>query len=831
MYRMYLKTGKVQLGQNVVCKSLFRKIVQHITGGGIKQDARAGVDYVKVNYHTDNFALVDMVIKILMACAQPDELLYQRNLEFDFLSYGYSQHVMEGVKAQYEAAGNMEPLEHNISLQEKQQFHQYKELHSMGECPDDFDNPDKQHAFIGRVKTQLNVCAEIHGHTGIGATSHTPSYTFDLAKDYAPRTDHQKDFGKEAMPTMAKKNEEVTLDGENEEVTLDDENEEVTLDGENEEVTLDGENEEVTLDDENEEVTLDDENEEVTLDGENEEVTLDGENEEVTLDGENEEVILDDENEEVTLDDENEEVTLDVTLDGENEEVTLDGENEEVTLDGENEEVTLDDENEEVTLDDENEEVTLDGENEEVTLDGENEEVTLDDENEEVTLDGENEEVTLDDENEEVTLDDENEEVTLDDENEEVTLDDENEEVTLDGENEEVTLDDENEEVALDVTLDDENEEVALDGENEEVTLDDENEEVTLDGENEEVTLDGENEEVTLDDENEEVTLDGENEEVTLDGENEEVTLDGENEEVTLDGENEEVTLDGENEEVTLDDENEEVTLDDENEEVTLDDENEEVTLDVANDSTFPMSERAAGLEYTGYYHNEAGTGKDEHTNKPGLMHTLMKAVVEGRCRLLSIAAALAAKLIKNTTVLLLKPDFKAPFCTSTLKTISGIAGFYASEYITTGGIAQQVTTLNLFRNMGQYIPSKTVTLSVIQPASMDVKPFQQQVLTLLTLHHMLHLNVVFNVGGAQEEFDYLSFLLLGKYGYPTRPLGSLRMCLADGSGDSTHSHFVTVVNVAMLEEDINHSWACCTIGRAQTMHDQYPSSLKGVQC
>ena len=27
---------------------------------------------------------------------------------------------------------------------------------------------------------------------------------------------------------------------------------------------------------------------------------------------------------------------------------------------------------------------------------------------------------------------------------------------------------------------------------------------------------------------------------------------------------------------------------------------------------------------------------------------------------------------------------------------------------------------------MGQYIPSKTVTLPVIQPASMDVNPFQQ---------------------------------------------------------------------------------------------------------
>ena len=67
-------------------------------------------------------------------------------------------------------------------------------------------------------------------------------------------------------------------------------------------------------------------------------------------------------------------------------------------------------------------------------------------------------------------------------------------------------------------------------------------------------------------------------------------------------------------------------------------------------------------------------------------MHTLVKAVVEGRCRLL------------------VKPHLKAPFCTSTLKTISGIAGFYASEYTSStnviSGIEQQVTILNLFRNM-----------------------------------------------------------------------------------------------------------------------------------
>ena len=114
---------------------------------------------------------------------------------FDFLSHGYFQHVMEGVKAQYElreAAGNMEQLEHNISLLEKQQFLQYNELHSTADCLDSFDSPVKQQAFIGRVKAQLNACAKIHAHTGINATLHTPSYTLDLAKDHAPRTDHQK---------------------------------------------------------------------------------------------------------------------------------------------------------------------------------------------------------------------------------------------------------------------------------------------------------------------------------------------------------------------------------------------------------------------------------------------------------------------------------------------------------------------------------------------------------------------------------------------------------------------------------------------------------------
>ena len=145
-----------------------------------------------------------------------------------------------------------------------------------------------------------------------------------------------------------------------------------------------------------------------------------------------------------------------------------------------------------------------------------------------------------------------------------------------------------------------------------------------------------------------------------------------------------------------------------------------------------PLVARAAGLECTGYYHNEAGTGKDvcdtHFSHQQARVNAYISEGSGGKkvSTAKQLVAALASKLIKNTTVLLLKPDFKAPFHTSTPKTISGIAGFYASKYITSGGIAQQVTTLNLFRNLGQYIPSKTVTLPVIQPASMDGNPFQQ---------------------------------------------------------------------------------------------------------
>ena len=49
-------------------KSLFYEITRNITGGGKKQCARSCVDYIKVNFHTDNFELVDKVIDVVAPC-------------------------------------------------------------------------------------------------------------------------------------------------------------------------------------------------------------------------------------------------------------------------------------------------------------------------------------------------------------------------------------------------------------------------------------------------------------------------------------------------------------------------------------------------------------------------------------------------------------------------------------------------------------------------------------------------------------------------------------------------------------------------------------------
>ena len=54
-------------------KPLFYEITRNITGGGKKQCARAGVDYIKVNFHPDNFELLDKVIAVVVPASSIDQ--------------------------------------------------------------------------------------------------------------------------------------------------------------------------------------------------------------------------------------------------------------------------------------------------------------------------------------------------------------------------------------------------------------------------------------------------------------------------------------------------------------------------------------------------------------------------------------------------------------------------------------------------------------------------------------------------------------------------------------------------------------------------------------
>ena len=56
LYRGYLvKQKEVMPRRPPIGQTILYSIVRHITGGGKQQEAHAGVDYIKVNFHTDNF--------------------------------------------------------------------------------------------------------------------------------------------------------------------------------------------------------------------------------------------------------------------------------------------------------------------------------------------------------------------------------------------------------------------------------------------------------------------------------------------------------------------------------------------------------------------------------------------------------------------------------------------------------------------------------------------------------------------------------------------------------------------------------------------------------
>ena len=62
----------------------------------------AGVDYIKVNFHTDNFVIVDKIINVLSSLSDldytlRDELCGLCSHVYTFLSYGYAVQAREGI--------------------------------------------------------------------------------------------------------------------------------------------------------------------------------------------------------------------------------------------------------------------------------------------------------------------------------------------------------------------------------------------------------------------------------------------------------------------------------------------------------------------------------------------------------------------------------------------------------------------------------------------------------------------------------------------------------------------------------------------------------------
>eukprot|EP00731_Ephydatia_muelleri_P026723 Em0018g823a len=196
MYEVYtMKHRDVMPGKPPIGRTLFYTIANHITGGGKVQEARAGVDYVKVNFHIDNFVIVDRLINILAPLSDVDHTLRDelhglRTNAYDFLSYGYSLHAREGVAASDGTEANShQPQEHEVK-----QFRAYQELEEMASAPDLFDDPDTQQAFVDHVKAQLSHCAQatrtvVEQSECSGFSTHSPVFSLDLVPNRKPNRD------------------------------------------------------------------------------------------------------------------------------------------------------------------------------------------------------------------------------------------------------------------------------------------------------------------------------------------------------------------------------------------------------------------------------------------------------------------------------------------------------------------------------------------------------------------------------------------------------------------------------------------------------------------
>ena len=69
------------------------------------------------------------------------------------------------------------------------------------------------------------------------------------------------------------------------------------------------------------------------------------------------------------------------------------------------------------------------------------------------------------------------------------------------------------------------------------------------------------------------------------------------------------------------------------------------------------------------------------------------------------LTVALMATSVSNATVLLVKPDFQAPYRSARIPSIPGISELYATQYVTSAG--KQMMRMNY--SLGQEVPSVCV--------------------------------------------------------------------------------------------------------------------------
>ena len=133
----------------------------------------------------------------------------------------------------------------------------------------------------------------------------------------------------------------------------------------------------------------------------------------------------------------------------------------------------------------------------------------------------------------------------------------------------------------------------------------------------------------------------------------------------------------------------------------------------------------ACGMSLIAYYHNEAAAGKDICDSHFSHQQSRVEAyITEGEggrkvSTLKQLAIALSTKCVRNTTVLLVKPKYDAPFMTAKVAPINGISTFLAATY----NHHSSNPTVSFFHNLGQSVPSLIKKLTTAPCSSHEQDP------------------------------------------------------------------------------------------------------------